>query len=155
MQINEEFTVKIEKLVNEGKGIARVDDFPVFIENVCPEDVVKIEHGVYFVIVSANRKNYRGVMNYGLRPTVEKGDVIAVPEVHLLDFSGNLYGNIVKVSPVAKIREERPFKSLTELKEQITKDSKFAENYQLGVPHRNKKTMLIPEHTKVHAPDFL
>ena len=43
MQINEEYTVKIEKLVNEGKGIARVDDFPVFIENVCPEDVVKIK----------------------------------------------------------------------------------------------------------------
>ena len=144
----------IKSPVIHGRKIGRTINFPT-ANLIYPEDVVKIELGVYFVIVSANRKNYRGVMNYGLRPTVEKGDVIAVPEVHLLDFSGNLYGNIVKVSPVAKIREERPFKSLTELKEQITKDSKFAENYQLGLPHRNKKTMLIPEHTKVHAPDFL
>lgn len=43
MQVNEVYTVKIEKLVNEGKGIARVNDFPVFIENVCPDDIVKIK----------------------------------------------------------------------------------------------------------------
>lgn len=144
----------IKSPVIHGRKIGRTINFPT-ANLIYPEELVQIERGVYFVIVSTNRKNYRGVMNYGLRPTVEKGDVIAVPEVHLLDFSGNLYGNIVKVSPVAKIREERPFKSLSELKEQITKDSEFASNYQIGKPQRDKRTMLIPEHTKVPSPDFL
>lgn len=144
----------IKSPVIHGRKIGRTINFPT-ANLIYPEDVIKIERGVYFVIVSTNRKNYRGVMNYGLRPTVERGEIIAVPEVHLLDFSGNLYGNIVKVSPVAKIRDERPFNSLNELKEQITKDCEFASNYQLGKPKHEKKTKLCPEQTKVPAPDFL
>ena len=35
--------VKIEKLLYEGKGLARVNDFPIFVENVCPQDIVKIQ----------------------------------------------------------------------------------------------------------------
>ena len=148
------YSFYIKSPVIHGRKIGRTINFPT-ANLIYPEDVIKIERGVYFVIVSTNRKNYRGVMNYGLRPTVEKGDVIAVPEVHLLDFSGNLYGNIVKVSPVAKIREERPFNSLNELKAQITKDSEFAANYPFGKPKKEKQTKLCPEQTKVHAPDFL
>lgn len=144
----------IKSPVIHGRKIGRTINFPT-ANLIYPEDVVKIERGVYFVIVSTNRKNYRGVMNYGLRPTIDKGDVIAVPEVHLLDFSGNLYGNTVKVTPVSKIRDERPFKSLSELKEQIEKDSDYAANYQIGTPKRDKKTKLCPEQTKVPAPDFL
>lgn len=144
----------IKSPVIHGRKIGRTINFPT-ANLIYPEDVVKIERGVYFVVVSTNRKNYRGVMNYGLRPTVDKGDVIAVPEVHLLDFSGNLYGNIVKVSPIAKIRDEMPFNSLTELKEQITKDCEYAANYQLGIPQKDKTTKLHPEQTTVPAPDFL
>ncbi len=148
------YSFYIKSPVIHGRKIGRTINFPT-ANLIYPEDVIKIERGVYFVIVSTNRKNYRGIMNYGLRPTVEKGDIIEVPEVHLLDFSGNLYGNIVKVSPVAKIREERPFNSLNELKAQITKDSEFAANYPFGKPKKEKQTKLCPEQTKVHAPDFL
>lgn len=144
----------IKSPVVHGRKIGRTINFPT-ANLIYPENLVEIERGVYFVIVSTNRKNYRGVMNYGLRPTVDKGDIVAVPEVHLLDFSGNLYGNIVKVSLVSKIREERPFKSLSELKEQIEKDCNFAISYQLEKPKQEKRTMLYPEHTTVHAPDFL
>ena len=42
MIINEEYIVKIEKLINEGKGLARVNNIPIFINNVCPDDVVKV-----------------------------------------------------------------------------------------------------------------
>ncbi len=144
----------IKSPVVHGRKIGRTINFPT-ANLIYPEELIKIERGVYFVIVSTNRKNFRGVMNYGLRPTVDKGDVVAVPEVHLLDFSGNLYGNIVKVSLVSKIREERPFNSLSELKAQITKDCDFAVNYQLEKPKKEKRTMLCPEQTTVHAPDFL
>lgn len=43
LKINDEFEVKIEKLVNSGYGLARVDNFVVFVENSCPEDVAKIK----------------------------------------------------------------------------------------------------------------
>lgn len=42
MQINNEYTVKIEKMLYEGKSLARVDNFPVFIDGGCPEDILKI-----------------------------------------------------------------------------------------------------------------
>ena len=42
MLIDEEYTVKIEKLINEGKGLARINNIPVFVDNVCPEDIVRI-----------------------------------------------------------------------------------------------------------------
>ena len=51
MQINNEYTVKIEKMLYEGKSLARVNDFPIFIEGGCPDDVLKIK------IVKLN-KNY-------------------------------------------------------------------------------------------------
>lgn len=43
MKQNEEFTVKIEKLSNLGTGIAKIDGQVIFVENVCPEDEVKIK----------------------------------------------------------------------------------------------------------------
>ena len=43
MIIGEEYTVKVEKLVNEGNGLARINNFPVFIESSVPEDILKIK----------------------------------------------------------------------------------------------------------------
>ena len=43
MKINDEYTVKIEKLTNEGAGLAKIDDFVIFIKDVCPLDTVKIK----------------------------------------------------------------------------------------------------------------
>ena len=43
MKINDEYAVKIEKITNLGLGLARIDGFVVFVENTCPEDIVKIK----------------------------------------------------------------------------------------------------------------
>ena len=43
MNINEKYTVKIEKMINEGLGLAKIDGMPVFIDNSCPEDVLKVK----------------------------------------------------------------------------------------------------------------
>ncbi len=42
MLINDEFTVKIEKFLNEGNGLAHIDSFPIFVDSVCVGDIVKI-----------------------------------------------------------------------------------------------------------------
>ena len=144
----------IKSPVIHGRKIGRTINFPT-ANLIYPEEIVKIENGVYYVIVNTNSNSYKGVMNYGLRPTIDKKELIPVPEVHLLDFSGNLYGHIIKVSLIAKIRDEKPFNSLEELKTQIGKDCDFANNYALSQTKKNKKTILLPEHTKVPAPDYL
>ena len=64
---------------------------------------------------------YQGVANLGTRPTLN-GDEVQL-EVHLFDFSGNLYGQHVTVTPVAKLRAEQRFASLDQLKQQIQKDA--------------------------------
>lgn len=119
----------IKSPVIHGREIGRTINFPT-ANLIYPDSVVNIENGVYYVKVNANGNVYKGVMNYGLRPTVDKSDVIPVPEVHLLDFSGNLYGKIIKTSVIAKIRDERPFGSLEELKKQIQKDCLFALSFK-------------------------
>lgn len=120
----------VKSPVYHGRQIGRTINFPT--ANIAiPEETVKIELGVYYVLVEAAGKIYNGVLNYGLRPTVEKGDVVPVPEVHLLGFNGNLYGHVIKVSFISKIREEVPFNSLEELKEQISKDCKYALSYNI------------------------
>ena len=63
----------------------------------------------------------------GVRPTV--GGDKPVLEVHLLNFSGNIYGKRIKVEFCKKVREEKKFGGLEELKEQIFKDISTAKEY--------------------------
>lgn len=61
-----------------------------------------------------------GVANIGTRPTV--GDQTVLLEVHLFDFNADIYGHYVEIHFWNKIRDERRFNSLEELKKQIHKD---------------------------------
>ena len=62
------------------------------------------------------------VANLGYRPTIAGGLAVPILEVHLLDFSGNLYGRHVRVEFLYRIREERKFDSYEELRAQIERD---------------------------------
>lgn len=86
-----------------------------------PDDLVEVGRGVYKVKVEYNGETYDGVANYGLRPTVSY-DGKAVLEVHILKFDKEIYGEKIKVNFIKKIREEKKFDSLEELKSQIQKD---------------------------------
>jgi riboflavin kinase/FMN adenylyltransferase len=82
-------------------------------------------YGVYAVLVDrltsgAPSALAKGVANIGLRPTVSGGFSV---EVHLFDFEGDLYGATLRVHLAARLREERKFAGLEELKGQIAKDS--------------------------------
>ena len=62
----------------------------------------------------------RGVTNIGVRPTVGGGSRSV--ETYLLDFSGDLYGARLRLELVARLREEKKFGSMGELKVQIARD---------------------------------
>lgn len=66
-------------------------------------------------------QNHLGVANLGIRPSI-KGEKKLQLEVHLLNFSSDLYGQHVGVIFLKKLRDEKKFKSLDELKEQIKLD---------------------------------
>jgi riboflavin kinase/FMN adenylyltransferase len=81
-------------------------------------------HGVYAIRAGiddgANTKWLDGVANYGSRPTFNKKDTIF--EVHLFDFSRDLYGCHLRVALIDFLREEKKFDGLDDLKAQIAMD---------------------------------
>ena len=79
-------------------------------------------YGVYAARVFLNGTAHRAVLNLGTRPTVQTSKHERRFEVHLLDFSGNLYDSELEVEFVAKLRDEMKFASLDELKTQIAAD---------------------------------
>ena len=78
--------------------------------------------GVYSAVATLNGQSYRAALNIGLRPTVAETKPQLRVEAHLLDFSGQLYGMELELEIGVKLRDERRFSSLAELREQIVRD---------------------------------
>jgi riboflavin kinase / FMN adenylyltransferase len=78
-------------------------------------------NGVYAVRVACNQREFNGVMNIGVRPTVDQSGVKSI-EIHLFDFSGDLYDAEMTVTLIDRLREEKKFGSIDELKNQISTD---------------------------------
>lgn len=78
--------------------------------------------GVYAVQCFVNNLQCKGMMNIGIRPTLD--GLQEVIEVHLLDFNSDIYGATVRVELHERIRDEQKFSSLNELKEQLARDEK-------------------------------
>ena len=68
---------------------------------------------------------YTAVTNIGVRPTVSTDPTVTI-ESHLLDYSGNLYGRMVMLDFVERIRDEMQFSSVEELSAQIAADGERA-----------------------------
>jgi riboflavin kinase/FMN adenylyltransferase len=83
--------------------------------------------GVYIVKVILEGEEYGGIANMGTRPTV--GGEHPVLEVHLLEFSKNIYSRRLTVEFCEKVRDEKKFDGLDALKEQIFKDISTAKAY--------------------------
>jgi len=71
----------------------------------------------------------RGVLNIGRRPTV--GGTARTVEVHLLDFAGHLYGQTLTVAVLVRLREERKFPGLAELRAALAEDVRRAREVPL------------------------
>ena len=116
---------RMEGKVVKGKQLGRTLGFPT--ANLEMDDSEKIipKSGVYAVRVKVGSKWYDGVMNIGVKPTVSDENKVSY-EVYILNFSGEIYGELVKVDFIAYIREEKRFDSLEELVSQIKTDEKTA-----------------------------
>lgn len=90
--------------------------------NIVPQSSVLPPHGVYAVQVIHDGETYAGVANHGRRPTFAADDAPALLEVHLLDFTGDLYDATLEVSFVAALRGEQTFADAAALRAQIGRD---------------------------------
>jgi riboflavin kinase/FMN adenylyltransferase len=84
--------------------------------------------GVYAVQALAGGGRDPAALNIGCRPTLEQGPPQVRVEAHLLDFQGDLYGQELELAFVDKLREERKFASVADLREQIAKDIRAAQS---------------------------
>ena len=112
----------VEGRVEHGDQRGRTIGFPT--ANVSLEGYLEPALGVYAVRVEIAGKLYNGVANFGRRPTFDKKDVLL--EVHIFDFTGDIYGQQIVVSFVSYLRPEMKFSGLEALKTQIAKDSERA-----------------------------
>ena len=90
--------------------------------NIKSRGYVLPKNGVYQVRIDINGKEYTGLANVGIHPTVETLEEPIV-EVHVFDFDGDLYGQKVTLYFQKFIRDEQKFESLDELKKQIDLDT--------------------------------
>jgi len=116
-------TYKICGHVNHGDKRGRTIGFPT--ANIHLRRTETPLHGVYSVTMHSDKYgDIAGIANVGRRPTVN-GKRVQL-EVHLFDFDQSLYGELVSVSFQHKIRDEKKFASIEELKQQIQLDCQQA-----------------------------
>ena len=106
--------------VQKGKQLGKKIGFPT--ANIDINDYVLAKPGVYGVKARKTiRSNYiTGIANLGYRPTFNGKKILL--EVHLFNFSGNLYNKYLRVEFLKFIREEKKFKNVEQLKKQINID---------------------------------
>ena len=110
--------------VIEGNKLGRTIGYPT--ANLQPDDEDKLipGNGVYAVDVALHGRDIKGMMNIGIRPTVD--GTKRVIEVNLFDFDEDIYGQILKVTLRHRLRSEIKFAGLEELKTQLGRDKEQA-----------------------------
>ncbi len=108
-------------IVTDGYKLGRKIGFPT--ANIEPENHEKLlpQHAVYAVDVLWNNKIYRGMMNIGTRPTVINGNQTSI-EVHIFNFSEDVYNEVLEISFLKKIRNEQKFENIEALVKQLETD---------------------------------
>lgn len=115
--------------VVEGDRRGRTIGFPT--ANVLPDPAVVVPaRGVYAGLAQVDGERYTTCTNVGVAPTFERGENRI--EAYLLDFERDLYGRVVDVSFVERIRPEKKFSGIEELKRQIMQDVEEARRIAAG-----------------------
>lgn len=118
--------------VIEGNRIGREIGFPT--ANIVPDDKHKLipGDGVYAVDIKISDNLYRGMLNIGVRPTVSSENNKTI-EVHIIDFSGELYDKELIIYFRKRIRDEKKFANREQLRQQLIKDRETAKMIDSGL----------------------
>jgi riboflavin kinase / FMN adenylyltransferase len=116
----------VEGPVVRGAERGRTIGFPT--ANLRPQNRVIPRQGVYVTATLIEGAWRRSVTNIGTRPTFERGGEPSV-ETFVIDWAGDLYGDVVRVRFLHRLRDERRFGSVEDLKRQIDYDLRRALRY--------------------------
>jgi len=109
--------------VKEGEKLGRTIGFPTANIQTLDFDKINPGNGVYAVKTIIDEKTHKGMMNIGVRPTVNNKEIIT-KEVHLFNFNENIYDKKITIEFFARIREEKKFHDIDLLKLQLVDDQK-------------------------------
>ena len=113
--------------VVKGNKLGRTIGFPTANIQISENYKLIPKNGAYIVTAIVNNKTVFGMLNIGIKPTL--GENLISIEVHLLDFSEDIYGQKMQVNVVERLRGEHKFESLEALKSQLEIDKKTTIQY--------------------------
>ena len=113
--------ILIEGVVEHGRRLGRELGFPT--ANLAVPETVAADDGVYRSRAEVGGRTYDAMSNLGRNPSV--GGVERRLETHIFGFGGELYGRPLRVELLEKIRDERKFATVEELREQIVRDKEY------------------------------
>ena len=126
----------VEGVIIRGDRRGHTIGFPT--ANLKPHNRVIPRYGVYATATLIDGISRKSITNIGVRPTFESDSAPSI-ETFVFDFDGDLYGDVLRVRFLHRIRDERKFNGIDELKAQIERDSKTARNY---FRHQGVRNML-------------
>lgn len=94
-----------------------------------PDQVIVPAFGVYATKVHFNGHSFMAVTNVGVRPTIQDNDGRVTVEGFILDFSGDLYGQEVRMEFYKRLRGEQKFPSLQALAQEIGRNAQQTQEY--------------------------
>ena len=113
--------------VVSGNRIGNKLGFPTANIEVDDKNKIKPKQGVYIVSSEIDGNKYYGMMNIGIRPTINGTKEIS--EVHFFNFNQNIYEKFIKISFLKRLRKEKKFQSLGDLTTQLQKDKQISLNW--------------------------
>ena len=113
--------ILIEGVVEHGRRLGRELGFPT--ANLSVPETVTAADGVYRSLAEVGGRTYDAMSNLGSNPSV--GGTERRLETHIFDFEGVLYGRLLRVELLEKIRDERKFDTVEDLRMQIEKDKAY------------------------------
>ena len=116
----------VEGAVERGAERGHLLGFPT--ANLHPKNRVIPRNGVYVTGTLIDGQWRRSVTNVGVRPTFGANTEPSV-ETFVINWAGDLYGDVVRVRFLHRLRDERKFASIEELKAQIERDVRRAQSY--------------------------
>jgi riboflavin kinase/FMN adenylyltransferase len=117
----------VEGRVVRGAERGRTLGFPT--ANLRPENRVIPRGGVYITATLIEGAWRRSITNIGTRPTFENDSAQPSVETYVMNWTGDLYGDVVRVRFLRRLRNEQKFASIDELKQQIARDRDRASEY--------------------------
>lgn len=117
----------LEGVVVKGEGRGRKIGFPTANIQVS-SDMIIPQKGVYVTKAIYKGMTYHSVTNIGVNPTFNESENLHI-ETHLFDFNNDIYGEVLDIQFLLKIRDEKKFNTVNDLVKQIKHDVDHAKSY--------------------------